>query len=357
MFLLRVHKSPITQGVFRPVSFIALCLLCSTTLTSCATVRAFPNFDYGGKTHTQFLQRAIERSTPSNARLLAELFGGLELGLDLGADGAQAIISVGGAATRCQHQSPCFDMTCNLCYDPLLRIHGICGGASYFTCRGTLPSACLPYTCTTRGINSRSGRTLEKTVLVKKFPRFEDPFCLGKQEKARSLRLENANSFSENSTSRQDLLGRDPRTSVKPFADPNTPNWVLSVPDSVTPCQGYDMCLDLRCGSCYDPYLGAHTSCGKLTYYDCNVNLPRECQPMRCTETNIHEIFPNENSAGNASPIQLNERTPQNDFGQNLRVKRQIGNQDQSGIDEEETLSPLMVRNFPPLVEEKQNCM
>ena len=66
--------------------------------------------------------------------------------------------------------------------------------------------------------------------------------------------------------------------------------WVLSVPDSVTPCQGYDMCLDLRCGSCYDPYLGAHTSCGKLTYYDCNVNLPRECQPMRCTETNIHEV-------------------------------------------------------------------
>ena len=67
--------------------------------------------------------------------------------------------------------------------------------------------------------------------------------------------------------------------------------WVLSVPDSVTPCQGYDMCLDLRCGSCYDPYLGAHTSCGKLTYYDCNVNLPRECQPMRCTETNIHEVM------------------------------------------------------------------
>ena len=48
--------------------------------------------------------------------------------MDLGADGAQAIISVGGAATRCQHQSPCFDMTCNLCYDPLLRIHGTCGG-------------------------------------------------------------------------------------------------------------------------------------------------------------------------------------------------------------------------------------
>ena len=122
-------------------------------------IRAYSQVKYtqlytGGKTKTQFLQRAIERSTPSNARLLAELFGGLELGLDLGADGAQAIISVGGAATRCQHQSPCFDMTCNLCYDPLIRIHGKCGGASYFTCRGTLPNACLPYTCTT-GVSAK----------------------------------------------------------------------------------------------------------------------------------------------------------------------------------------------------------
>ena len=42
----------------------------------------------GGKTHKQFLQDAIERSSPGNARFLAELFGGLELSLELG-DGAQ----------------------------------------------------------------------------------------------------------------------------------------------------------------------------------------------------------------------------------------------------------------------------
>ena len=183
MSVKRSSKTPVHDSSFGKLSMITLFILSTTTLTLCATVRAFPNFDYGkyfklfyastshvslffnygeciyitayipiigGKTHSQFLQRAIERSTPSNARLLAELFGGLELGLDLGADGAQAIISVGGAATRCQHQSPCFDMQCNLCYDPLLRIHGKCGGASYFTCRGTLPKACLPYTCTAK---------------------------------------------------------------------------------------------------------------------------------------------------------------------------------------------------------------
>jgi hypothetical protein len=69
-----------------------------------------------------------------------------------------------------------------------------------------------------------------------------------------------------------------------------TPNWVMDVPDAVTPCQGYDVCLDLRCGSCYDSYLGAHTSCGKMTYFDCTSSLPSECQPMRCTETNINEV-------------------------------------------------------------------
>lgn len=70
------------------------------------------------------------------------------------------------------------------------------------------------------------------------------------------------------------------------------------------------------------------------------------------------QIFPSQNhSSGNALPIQLNERTPKTEFGQTTRVKRQISNQDQTIIQEEETLSPLMVRNFPPLVEEKQNCM
>jgi hypothetical protein len=61
---------------------------------------------------------------------------------------AQAVVSVGGAATKCQHQSPCFDTRCQSCYDPLLRIHGLCGGASYFTCKGTLPKICLPLICT-----------------------------------------------------------------------------------------------------------------------------------------------------------------------------------------------------------------
>jgi len=42
----------------------------------------------GGKTQQEFLQEAIERSSPGNARFLAELFGGLELNLEL-QDGAQ----------------------------------------------------------------------------------------------------------------------------------------------------------------------------------------------------------------------------------------------------------------------------
>ena len=58
---------------------------------------------------------------------------------------------------------------------------------------------------------------MKKTVLVKKFPRFEDPFCLGKQEKARSLRFPNA----ENRTSQGEISGRD--NFVKSLSDPNTP--------------------------------------------------------------------------------------------------------------------------------------
>lgn len=137
----------------------------------------------GGQSIQQFLTEALQRSSPSNVRLLAELFGGLELGLDL-AGGTQAVhkpenetflskksnfsylsytledttkyrlvfqvISVGGASTKCQYQSPCYDSYCKLCYDPLLRIHGLCGDASYFTCRGTLPKGCLPFSCTAR---------------------------------------------------------------------------------------------------------------------------------------------------------------------------------------------------------------
>ena len=72
------------------------------------------------------------------------------------------------------------------------------------------------------------------------------------------------------------------------------------------------------------------------------------------------QIFPNESTPGNALPINLNERTPKAEFNQNRqqnRLKRQVNNQDQAQSIEEETLSPLMVRNFPPLQEEKQNCM
>lgn len=95
-------------------------------LTLAALAKAMPSYDYGrqheslfhlpkslassrfsdvsgGKSPQQFLTSALERSSPSSARLLAELFGGIELGLDLGG-GTQAIISVGGAATQCQHQ-------------------------------------------------------------------------------------------------------------------------------------------------------------------------------------------------------------------------------------------------------------
>ena len=93
---------------------------------------------------------------------------------------SQAIITVGGAATRCQHQSPCYDSKCKACYDPLLRIHGKCGGASYFTCRGSLPKVCMPFTCTYKGPESRTGKALnDEPVFVKKFARYEDTFCLG----------------------------------------------------------------------------------------------------------------------------------------------------------------------------------
>ncbi len=65
---------------------------------------------------------------------------------------------------------------------------------------------------------------------------------------------------------------------------------VINAPAAVTPCQSFDMCLDLRCGRCYDAYLGAHTTCGAMTYYDCAVNLPKECRPMKCTDTDLEEV-------------------------------------------------------------------
>ena len=130
----------------------------------------FSFFFSGGQQHEKFIEEALGRSSPGSARLLAELFGGFELGLEYRyspltqfsltrfqltrffffSSDSQAIITVGGAATKCQHQSPCYDNNCKACYDPLLRIHGKCGGASYFTCRGSLPRDCMPYTCTYR---------------------------------------------------------------------------------------------------------------------------------------------------------------------------------------------------------------
>ena len=74
----------------------------------------------------------------------------------------------------------------------------------------------------------------------------------------------------------------------------------------------------------------------------------------------ILQIFPVDTTtpSGNAIPLQLNERHPKGDFGQAKRLKRQASVEEQQteGITDE-SLSPLMVRNFPPLAEEKQNCM
>ena len=114
--------------------------------------------------------------------------------------------------------------------------------------------------------------TNEEVVFVKKFPRYEDTFCLGIQERSRSLQLP-----SHNNTEQQ----RQPQPD---------PDWVMPVPDAVTPCKGYDTCIHMQCGKCYDPYLGAHTTCGKMTYFDCSISLPMECQPLKCTESDVNEV-------------------------------------------------------------------
>merc|ERR1719412_2963719 len=280
-------------------------------LTNCATVRSFPRYDYGGQKHEKFIEEALGRSSPGSARLLAELFGGFELGLEY--SDSQAIITVGGAATRCQHQSPCYDRNCKACYDPLLRIHGKCGGASYFTCKGSLPKPCLPYTCTYKASTSRAGKSInDEAVFIKKFPRYEDVFCLGVEERSRSLKMDNA--LPVNMTSGENNLENFQRSQ-------DDPEWVMPVPDAVTPCKGYDTCLHLECGKCYDPYLGAHTTCGKLSYYDCRVGLPQECRPVSCTDSNVNEIFPM--SEQNAEP--------------------------RSADNEAKFISQLMVRDFAPL--------
>ena len=61
----------------------------------------------------------------------------------------------------------------------------------------------------------------------------------------------------------------------------------MPVQDAVTQCKGYDTCIDWKCNKCYDPYLGTHTTCGKLTYYNCTLSLPSECHPIKCSDMNV----------------------------------------------------------------------
>ena len=70
----------------------------------------------------------------------------------------------------------------------------------------------------------------------------------------------------------------------------NDPEWVMPVQDAVTQCKGYDTCIDWKCNKCYDPYLGTHTTCGKLTYYNCTLSLPSECHPIKCSDMNVDTV-------------------------------------------------------------------
>ena len=116
----------------------------------------------------------------------------------------------------------------------------------------------------------------DEAVFVKKFPRYEDTYCLGIEEKARSLNL-------------FDDFARNNGSSIE-MPDNDLPEWAMPVQDAVTPCKGYDTCIDWRCNKCYDPYLGTHTTCGKLTYYNCTMSLPSECQPIRCTDMSVDTV-------------------------------------------------------------------
>ncbi|XP_040569159.1 uncharacterized protein [Lepeophtheirus salmonis] len=292
--------------------------------------RTIPSFDFGDKSREEFLRSAIERSSPGNARLLAELFGGLELGINLGGE-TKAVISVGGAATRCQHQSPCFDVACGLCYDPLLRIHGRCGGASYYTCRGTLPQYCVPFSCTATP-DGRSARQNSESkndgkdaygqskVFVKTFPKGMGAQGVGCRQKQK---VEDPGNFEYNSQNQGINARAAPRkgkpkdVSALPKSDldePKMPSWALIVPEPVTSCQGDDICVDLRCGRCYDPYLGTHTHCGKMTYFDCATSLHEECQPIRCTDVDIDDIFTDQVSEGKeADTLMVRSFSPMKD--------------------------------------------
>ena len=80
----------------------------------------------------------------------------------------------------------------------------------------------------------RSGESYnDEAVFVKKFPRFEDPFCLGIEEKSRSLKIGNDLPLNMNMTSKDELF--EFATNSRSEEDPE---WVMPVPDAVTPCKG-----------------------------------------------------------------------------------------------------------------------
>ena len=66
----------------------------------------------------------------------------------------------------------------------------------------------------------------DETIFVKKFPRFEDTYCLGIDEKARSLNFED---FSRSNN--------DSERGIQSVQD-HDPEWVMPVQDAVTPCKG-----------------------------------------------------------------------------------------------------------------------
>jgi len=284
------------------VAVIVLCFV--GTVSNSPTEHSLGQVDNSLGGQESFLKSVIERSSPANARLVAELFHGLDLG-----HSPNTVVRVGGAATLCHHQSPCYDPTCDLCYDPLLQQHGLCGGGSYYTCQGSLPQVCLPQgegeeRCqNSPGIYGRSPRnqySLEREpVLVKQFSRHMDYFCLGQN--------------------RQKRLSTDVNQSL-------LPEGVLEVGAAVSVCQKYDKCLDLSCAhrpvACYDAYIGGHVACGDLSHFQCKELLPRDCLPVRCTETSVKQIF-------------------------------------KEGENEEETLErsrPLLVRSFPPIADRFKVC-
>ncbi len=64
----------------------------------------------------------------------------------------------------------------------------------------------------------------------------------------------------------------------------------MSSRQAITPCQSFDLCVDQRCGRCFDPYLGSHVGCGQMSSYDCDESLPRECRPVQCTQDNFSAV-------------------------------------------------------------------